>query len=420
MARLAFRLPDLGEGLTEAEILTWLVQPGDVVVVNQPLVEVETAKAAVEVPSPWAGRIATLACPPGETLPVGAVLVEVETADAPTAGDEPSQPERQEVLVGYGPRTAAAVPMRRGRRAAMPATGPARPAPARALAKPPVRRLARDLGVDIAGLTGTGPDGRICREDVVGAAQPVEPVQPVPSPRAAAPAVADERLPVRGVQRAMAAAMVASAAVPQVTEFLAVDVTATMQLCADLANDPALGDARLGPLAVTARALCLALERHPGGNASWDEERQEIVRYGAVNLGIAVASPRGLLVPSIKGAQAMPMAALARALGELTATAREGRCTTADLTGGTVSITNVGPLGVDAGTPLLNPGEAMILCLGAVRERPWVVAGELAVRQVAQLALTFDHRLVDGALGSAVLVEVGRLLEDPRRLLLAE
>jgi pyruvate dehydrogenase E2 component (dihydrolipoamide acetyltransferase) len=289
-----------------------------------------------------------------------------------------------------------------------------------------VRRLARDLGIDLGGLPGSGPEGSVTREDVERAADAARarPDVPEKAPVGEPPAAADrnegadERIPVRGVRKHTAAAMVASAfTAPHVTEFLQVDVTETMAAARRARELPEFAGVKVSPLLFVAKALLVAVRRHPMINSSWDEAAQEIVVKRQVNLGIAVASERGLLVPNVKAADALPLAALARAVDELAATARSGKTTPADLAGGTITITNVGVFGVDAGTPILMPGEAAILAFGQVRDLPWVVAGELAVRKVTTLSLSFDHRIVDGELGSAVLRDVGSMLEDPIRML---
>jgi 2-oxoisovalerate dehydrogenase E2 component (dihydrolipoyl transacylase) len=294
-----------------------------------------------------------------------------------------------------------------------------------------VRRLARDLAVDLGGLTGSGPEGSVTREDVERAASEARirsvPAEEVPGDQSHAAGDAgsretagsgEERIPVRGVRKHTAAAMVASAfTAPHVTEFLQVDVTATMAAVRRARELPEFAGIKVSPLLFVAKALLVAVRRHPMINSSWDEAAQEIVVKRPVNLGIAVAAERGLIVPNVKGADALPLAGLARAIDELAATARAGRATQADLAGGTISVTNVGVFGVDAGTPILMPGEAAILAFGQVRDLPWVVAGELAVRKVTTLSLSFDHRIVDGELGSAVLRDVGSMLEDPVRML---
>jgi len=469
-----FRLPDVGEGLTEADIVRWHVKPGDPVTVNQIIVEIETAKAVVELPSPYAGVVTSLLVPEGETADVGTPIITVDTAPgadtaAPPAdlvtktedlvpappvegavepgiiGSPAPKAERQAVLVGYGVKLGRTT--RRPRKTPVAAKAPAPPEAdvaispteaiepvtetavaaaangrtGQALAKPPVRKMARDLGIDLAGLTGTGRDGSITRDDVERAAA-VSTVDVVPAPRLFAPAgtaatgAPDERIPIRGVRKHTAAAMVASAfTAPHVTEFLQIDITETMTAAARLRTE--FEGVRVSPLLLVARAMIIAAGRHPMINASWDEAAQEIVVRHHVNLGIAAATERGLIVPNVKNAQALSLAGLATALAQLAETARAGKATPADLSGGTITITNVGVFGVDSGTPILTPGEAAILAFGQVKQAPWVVDGELAVRQVCTLALSFDHRIVDGQLGSAVLRDVGAMLTDPIRML---
>ena len=418
MASQQFRLPDLGEGLTEGEILRWLVNVGDSVRLNQPIVEVETVKAAVEVPSPLAGVVTEILVSAGAIVPVGAPLVriDVEISDAAEGrgGGSDAVPGSQPapVLVGYGPPVVAA----RRRRSAP--TGRAKQSEAVArepqpLAPPPVRKLARDLGVHLETLRGSGPGGVISREDVAraaGAAQSPEAAPEVRSPAA-------ERLPLRGVRRAMSMAVTTSAfTAPHASVCLAVDVTASMRLRERLAGLSDFAGLPVSPLLLVAKALLVAARRHPLINSSWDEAAQEIVVHPAVNLGIAVATVRGLVVPNVKDAGALPLAGLARALGDLTDAAREGRTTPAAMTGGTITITNVGVFGVDGGTPILNPGEAAILALGQVRQMPWVVDGGLAVRDVVQLTLAFDHRIVDGRLAGEFLADVSAMLTEPAML----
>jgi pyruvate dehydrogenase E2 component (dihydrolipoamide acetyltransferase) len=469
-----FRLPDVGEGLTEGEILQWLVAVGDTVTVNQPLCEVETAKAAVELPSPYAGTVTELLFEAGTMVDVGAPIITIDTGGgtAVPAGDDepeagliggPAPGGRTSVLVGYGPRTTEARrrPRRSGDTVAARATEPmiapvdhppllttapdaatkpvrhgglevGRQAEAHALrgdaatadgaapgrgrlrplAKPPVRKYAKDLGVDLATLTGSGPGGVITRADVDAAVSQGTPVPAVPAP--AAEGAREQRIPIKGVRKHTAAAMVASAfTAPHVTEFLTVDVTRMMKLRARLAARPELAGVKISPLLFVAKAVLLAARRHPMVNSSWDEAAQEIVVKDYVNLGIAAATPRGLVVPNIKDAGRLSLAELAGALAQLTETARAGRTAPEDMAGGTLTITNVGVFGVDTGTPILNPGESAILAFGAVRAMPWVHKGRVRPRQVTQLALSFDHRIIDGELGSRFLADVGALLADP-------
>lgn len=453
MAVKNFNLPDPGEGLTEAEITTWKVKVGDEVAVNDIVIEVETAKSLVELPIPFAGKVVELLAAEGDTVDVGAPIIAVEVAGsdpepaapaAPAAeeGDESSGPN----LVGYGAKAAST--RRRARKGATasapagappvpaaPAAEPLTPERTRALAKPPVRKLAKDLGVDLQSITPTGEGGIVTRADVEAAssgtasttATSAAPALGGSGAGALAPqgagapfaAAGDVRVPIKGVRKATAAAMVSSAfTAPHVTEFVTVDVTAMMAMVDRLKKDRAFKDVKVTPLLLVAKAFCLALRRNREANSSWDEAAQEIVLHGDVNLGIAAATPRGLLVPNITAADRLSLHDLAGSLGSLVATAREGRTQPADLSGGTATITNVGVFGVDTGTPILNPGEATILAFGAVRRMPWVVTAadgseSIEPRWVTQLALSFDHRLVDGELGSTLLADVAALLHDP-------
>ncbi|MGN9788387.1 dihydrolipoamide acetyltransferase family protein [Nonomuraea sp. ZG12] len=477
--RREFKLPDVGEGLTEAEIVRWHVQPGDEVKVNQIVVEIETAKSIVELPIPWHGVVADLLAAEGETVEVGLPIIAVETGEPapdtgvteerralaedlvppppaegavePGAHGSPAPKEqRQAVLVGYGVRTGAT--KRRPRKTRTPATIPAPPVanPDRTelpgataptptpptpragavsrgtaepgatttdvsrttvLAKPPVRKLAKDLGVDLAAITGTGPQGSITREDIQAAAQEApgapQPVQQL-----------EERIPVKGVRKMTAQAMVGSAfTAPHVTEFLQVDATKTMEAVQRLRTLPEFAEVKVSPLLLVAKAVLTAAKRHPMINSAWDEAAQEIIVKHYVNLGIAAATPRGLVVPNIKNAHQLSLPDLATQLAQLTETARAGRTQPPEMAGGTITITNVGVFGVDAGTPILNPGETAILAIGQIRDQPWVVDGQLAVRKVTTLSLSFDHRVVDGELGSLFLRDVGAMLEDPLRVL---
>ncbi|MGL5857499.1 MAG: dihydrolipoamide acetyltransferase family protein [Angustibacter sp.] len=522
--RKEFRLPDVGEGLTEAEVVSWKVKPGDAVRINDVVVEIETAKSLVELPVPYAGVVAELLVPEGRTVAVGTPIIAVETAGAapsqsgliPDPSDSgispPVNPDavgqtpqaaaapgliggpapggRTSVLVGYGPRETATVrrprkanvdsfaegslkPQRHGgfevarmveqqqtERVAGPSVAPHRtphlppsqpvpngPRPGRVLAKPPVRKLAKDLGIDLAAVIASGPGGIVTREDLHVVANTPPPGSQAPSTHAPSPhassthvqsarapeltagtetsrdsaavaAARETRIPVKGVRRVTAQAMVSSAfTAPHVTEFLTTDVTRTMKLVGRWRRDPEFEGVKVSPLLVVAKALLIGVRRNPGINASWDEAAQEIVVKHYVNLGIAAATPRGLMVPNIKDAHARSVRELADELAALTATARQGRTSPADMMGGTISITNVGVFGVDTGTPILNPGEAAILAFGAVRPRPWVHRGKVRSRQVTTLALSFDHRLVDGSLGSRFLADVAAVLERPDQAL---
>jgi 2-oxoisovalerate dehydrogenase E2 component (dihydrolipoyl transacylase) len=454
-----FRLPDLGEGLTESEIVSWKVNVGDTVSLNQIIAEVETAKAVVELPSPFAGVITALHEQPGTVVEVGKPIVsfEVEGDDGgqppATAETEGAPAKREPNLVGYGAVVEnSGHPVRRQRKLAeraplvepaetksplaepaalvepVPLVGPAETTPdERPRSTPPVRKLAKDLGVSLEEVKGTGPGGLITRDDVrnfVGggdlpaAAHELEAKEPAAQePAAEQLPVAggrEVRMPIKGVRKLTAAAMVSSAfTAPHVTEFLTVDVTPAMELLARLKAAKAFEGLKLTPLTLVAKAALIALRRNPTLNSRWDEANQEIVQFNYVNLGIAAATPRGLTVPNIKDADRMTLADISAALTELTETARAGKTSPADLTGGTISITNIGVFGIDAGTPILNPGEAAILAMGAVRKMPWEYQDQIALRQVMTLSLSFDHRLVDGEQGSRFLADVGALLADP-------
>ena len=540
-----FLLPDPGEGLTEAEIVTWRVAVGDVVKVNDIVVEIETAKSLVELPIPWAGTVAALLAPEGATVEVGSAIIAIDdplyagpppsaagpsvasssltamagnlvggadsstpstslgamaakldgggagagpatggtsggTTGGTSAGADETVAEgliggttstgRTAVLVGYGikqteavrrprrkdelARTVARPPDKEGGHIEQPPSAhmgglvaahapevrrdtrmltelapvvaPLAPAPgAPVLAKPPVRKYAKDLGVDLAQVPT--PTGIVTRADIDAYIHGGAPDETVTAAAYAsgmpsrADARGETRVPIKGVRKMTAAAMVGSAfTAPHVTEWIMVDVTRTMELVDRLKADKEFKDVKVTPLLVLAKAMCLAVRRHPEINAAWDDAAQEIVVKHYVNLGIAAATPRGLIVPNIKDADLMTMHELAQALGELTATAREGRTQPAQMSGGTITITNVGVFGVDSGTPIINPGESAIMAFGAIRKQPWVITNaagedEIAVRQVTNLALSFDHRLVDGELGSRYLATVAAILEDPAR-----
>ncbi|GAB2661188.1 dihydrolipoamide acetyltransferase family protein [Prescottella soli] len=403
-----FRLPDLGEGLTEAEVVSWAVAVGDTVELNQVIAEVETAKALVELPSPFAGVVRELLARPGDTVPVGTALIRIEST-RPGAAAPRDEAKTDSVLVGYGPSTPA--PSRRRR----PTAQPSRPVGARPDAVPAARRAARERGVDLSTLTGSGRSGAITVDDVTQARPATTPAvaAPVPEQR-------ETRAPIRSVRRQTAAAMVASAfTAPHVTEFLTVDVTEAVQLLRHLRASTAFEGLHLTPLSLVAKALLLTLRAHPELNSSWAEDTQEIVTKRYVNLGIATATDRGLVVPNVKDAETLTLPDLCRAIGDLTDTARAGRATPGDLTGGTITITNVGVYGIDTGTPILNPGEAAILALGAINRRPWVVGNEIVARDVTTLSVTVDHRLVDGEQASRFLADLGAMLADPVPALLA-
>ncbi len=441
-----FRLPDLGEGLPEAELVQWLVAEGDTVALNQTIAEVETAKAIVELPSPHAGRVSSLHALAGDVVEVGAVLISFDLggdeAAAPTrdvagsaaenrAGDEvePAPAERQVAnLVGYGaaPR-ATGRPRRRARvMGGAPRVADVRE-PEQAIrtaerprSTPPVRALAKQLGVDLALVVPSGSAGVISRGDVESFAHQETGSAPL-SPATAGSSRQERvtRTPIRGVRKHTAEAMVHSAfTAPHVTTFLTVDVTATSELIASLRADRALDGHRIGVMAVAAKAACLALMANPSLNSKWDAANDEIVQHHYVNLGIAAATDRGLVVPNIRDADGMTLVDLADAIAQLASTARAGKTAPSAMTGGTFSISNVGVFGIDAGTPIINPGEAGILALGAVRRQPWEYRGEITLRDVMTLSLSFDHRLTDGQQGAAFLTDVGAVLREPGRAML--
>ena len=451
-----FNLPDLGEGLTESEILSWHVAEGDTIALNQVIAEVETAKAVVELPSPFSGVVKKLYEQVGAVVNVGSPLISFDVSDSSgvTAG-VPKVPatdaaQRQPTLVGYGaavepsgrparrarggaptPVAAAAPdPVPAGRVSRVPAPVSADSGPGLRLvqphdpapqgigylrATPPVRKLARDHNIDLRALRGTGTNGLITREDVVQALEAAAVPEALPQGPVPPPSTAGEtRTPIRGVRKATAAAMVASAfPAPHVTEFLSVDVTETMELLERLRSSRRFADVKITVTTLVAKVVILALAKHRTLNSHWDEEHGEIVEFGHVNLGIAAATGRGLMVPVIHHAQDLDLAQLAAASGELTRAAREGTITPAQLGGGTFSISNVGVFGIDGGTPILSPGQAGILAVGQVRKMPWEHLDEIALRQVMVLSLSFDHRLVDGEQGARFLSEVGAILEDP-------
>jgi 2-oxoisovalerate dehydrogenase E2 component (dihydrolipoyl transacylase) len=435
-----FRLPDLGEGLTDAEVVRWLVTEGDSISLNQPIVEVETAKAMVEIPAPYAGTITRLHAKEGDSVEVGSPLISVDTGEpaavgngsAPAAEGAPAdESQRQATLVGPGERpqvrrrraTAPAPAAVATAAATAPATAAAPVAPAtRPMATPPVRKYAKDRGIDLAELEGTGKDGRVTREDVDRALTSPEPepeFEPLEAPAAAAVArVSRDRveraIPVTGTRKRIAAAMVASKfSIPHVTEFLTVDATNLMALRARLKALPAAADVRVTPLAIIARAVCAAVRQYPLMNSSWDEPASQIVVKEYVNLGIATDTPSGLLVPNVKDADMLGILDLAREIGRVSDLARDRRAGVADLTGGTITISNVGGFGVETGTPIINKPECAIVATGIIAQRPWVVDGELAVRQLMTTSVSFDHRIVDGAYAARFLAALRDLLEDP-------
>ncbi len=423
-----FRLPDVGEGLEDAEIVQWKVSLGQEIEVNQAIVEIETAKALVELPSPFAGTVIKLLAQEGQVVRVGAPIIQIKLIATVAAVPDSVSPrtDRTEILVGSGPRNDEGERRVRGPRnygsnshvARMPTTTSISPMsnPITALAKPPVRKLAKDYGVDLTRLIGSGPQGSITRNDVelaAGSEKSATVVEKINVDESR-----ETRTPIHGVQKVMAEAMVASAfTAPHVTEFITVDMSDAMRLLDQLRTQSEFAGIRLSPLALLARAMCIAVRQTPQVNSFWDAQRQEIVVKHYVNLGIATATDRGLLVPHVKDAEQLSFKELAKAIEELVDAARNKRLQLNQLNGGTMSITNIGVFGIETGTPILPPGESAIICLGAVVNRPWVVGEDIVVRQVSTLSLSFDHRLVDGAQGSRFLSDITQLLQEPNQLI---
>jgi len=446
MSDSEFTLPDVGEGLTEAEIVQWRVKPGDTVEINQVLVEIETAKSLVELPSPFAGTVSALLADEGQTVEVGSVLIRVTeagaAADAPapapanpealgTVADtassistETSDEKPGAVLVGYGIKGHGASRRRKSPAPAEapvpPATAAARPSsvPAAAasaiIAKPPIRKLAKDLGVDLATVLATGLAGEITRDDVIRQASQASVFRNIETP-----AWSDEReevIPVKGMRKAIATAMTTSAfTAPHVSVFVDIDATRTMEFVKRLKNSPDFAGIRVSPLLIAAKALIWAVRRNPMVNSTFTDK--EITVHHYVNLGIAAATPRGLVVPNVKDAQELSLRELAMALEALTITARDGKTSPAEMSGGTITITNLGSFGMDTGTPILNPGEVGIIALGTIKQKPWVVDGEVRPRFVTTLGGSFDHRVVDGDVVSRFVADVASILEEPALLL---
>jgi pyruvate dehydrogenase E2 component (dihydrolipoamide acetyltransferase) len=410
----------LGEGLEDAEIVEWKVSEGDTVELNQPLIEVNTAKALVEIPSPIVGVIRTLHGKAGDVVEVGAPLVTFEVeggASESPATEEAVTSKREAVLVGYGvdegggsgkrrPKLKPPGP-RRAPAAAATAEAPAPASTGEVKATPPVRRLARERGIDLAAVTGTGPDGRITREDVLGADG---------SGAAAAPAgdEGDERVAVRGVRRMIAEKMTRSwREVPHVTTFHQADATHVEALRRKLTEG---SGSKISALAVIVRALVDVCGRHPKLNSSWDDEAHEIVLRAKYHVGIATDTERGLLVPVVHDSGDKGITQIATEIGELVEAARSGKATLEQMTGGTITVTNVGTYGSSSGTPIINIPEAAILALGRIEQRAVVADGQIEARPYVTLALSFDHRVLDGADADKALTDLRELLEDPERL----
>ncbi|MDH6532152.1 2-oxoisovalerate dehydrogenase E2 component (dihydrolipoyl transacylase) [Aurantimicrobium minutum] len=458
-----FYLPDVGEGLTEAEIVTWMVKPGDAVAINDILVEIETAKSLVELPSPFEGQVAELLVQEGETVEVGTAIITISTAghsmltsptptlaqaamanevfvtdDSEIDGAVDAKDEASgSVLVGYGVGGHAATRRRRGGNtpAPTPPAAPAvvapapvavaAPAPKRpvslpvtdavpVIAKPPIRKLAKDLDVELSQVEATGLAGEITRDDVIRHASQASVFRNIQTPEW--PEEREERIPVKGVRKAIATAMVQSAfTAPHVSVFVDVDATRTMEFVKRLKNSPDFAGVKVSPLLILAKAIIWAVRRNPTVNSTWTDK--EIIVHRYVNLGVAAATPRGLIVPNVKDSQEMSLLELAQSLEQLTLNARDGKTSPADMAGGTITITNIGVFGMDTGTPILNPGEVGILALGTIKQKPWVVDGEVRPRFVTTLGASFDHRVVDGDVASRFLADVASVVEEPALLL---
>ncbi len=417
-----FLLPDVGEGLTEAEIVRWVVSVGDVIEVNDPIVEIETAKSIVELPSPFAGKVTGILSKEGEMVVVGTAIIEVEVsgADAPNTSEtevsEISGVENKEespgaVLVGYGTSHGEA---KSRRRTVVSGASPAAASAPRVLAKPPIRKLARDLNVDLSVVTGTGLAGEITRDDVMREASQASVFRNIETPEWSEER--EERIPVKGVRKAIATAMSSSAfSAPHVTVWVDVDATRTMEFVKRLKNSTDFAGVKVSPLLIMAKAVLWAVQRNPVVNSTWTDD--EIVVHHYVNLGFAAATPRGLLVPNIKEAHTLSLLELARAIESMTLVAREGKTQPEDMSNGTITITNIGVFGMDAGTPILNPGEVGIVALGTIKPKPWVVDGEIRPRMVTTVAASFDHRVVDGDVASRFAADIASVLEEPALLL---
>lgn len=455
MSEMTFPLPDVGEGLTEAEIVTWHVAPGDTVALNQVICEIETAKSLVELPSPFTGVVSEVLAEVGQTVPVGEPILRITVAGddgatvvpdaaAPTSSPTDTEDTRDgvadaaasvahenaedaeggAVLVGYGAGGAVKSRRRRGGEpllaggqaggeAASHAAIPVADA-SPVIAKPPIRKLAKDLGVDLTQVAGTGIAGEVLRDDVVRQASQASLFRNLSTPE---PAEArEERIPLKGIRKMTAEAMVTSAfEAPHVSVFTDVDATRTMEFVKRLKNSTDFAGVKVSPLLIFAKAMLWAVRRSPEVNATFTDT--EIIRHNFVNLGIAAATPRGLVVPNIKDAQDLSLLDLARAIEQLTITARDGRTQPSDMARGTITITNIGVFGMDFGTPILNPGECGIMAMGTIRQKPWVVDGEVRPRMVTTVGGSFDHRIVDGDVISRFVADVASVLEEPALLL---
>lgn len=437
MSQFTFPLPDVGEGLTEAEIVSWRVKPGDEVSINQVVCEIETAKSLVELPSPFQGVVKELLVNEGDTVLVGTPIISVEGEGgepSPDAGvseaigdaggsvtQESAEPKN---LVGYG--TGPTTPTSRRKRAGAPADGPVVTPVTQSkvdlplvdsspvIAKPPIRKLAKDLGVSLESVSGSGIGGEVLRDDVIRHAGQATVFKNLETPQW--PENREDRIPVKGVRKAIAQAMVKSMfSAPHVSVFVDVDATRTMDFVKRLKASPDFAGIKVSPLLVMVKAMIWAVQRNPTVNSTWTEE--DIIVHHFVNMGVAAATPRGLIVPNVKEAQTLSLRDLAMALEKLTVTAREGKTTPEEMSGGTITITNLGSFGVDTGTPILNPGEVTIVALGTIKPKPWVVNGEIRARMVTTVAASFDHRVVDGDVASKFVADVAAVMEEPALLL---
>lgn len=444
MSEFQFLMPDAGEGLTEAEVVSWKVAPGDTVELNQVIVEIETAKSLVELPSPYEGTVTAILVTEGTTVDVGTPIISIDAlpegaeAGAPAAAsvaptavsseteeavaDTRSSIDEEKpgaVLVGYGNAGHVTSRRRRGQTdavapAARPASASAPVATGPVIAKPPIRKLAKDLGVDLKLVLGTGIGGEVTRDDVVREAGQASVFRNIETP--AWGDDREERIPVKGIRKQIANAMVESAfKAPHVSLFVDVDATRTMEFIKRLKSSTDFAGVKVSPLLIMAKAMIWAVRRNPTVNATWTDE--EIIVRHYVNLGVAAATPRGLIVPNVKEAQGMTLLQLAQSLEQLTLTAREGKTPPSDQQGGTITITNIGVFGMDTGTPILNPGEVGIVALGTIKQKPWVVDGEVRPRFVTTLGASFDHRVVDGDVASRFLADVASIIEEPALLL---
>lgn len=442
MALVSYPLPDVGEGLTEAEIVAWKVAPGDTVTLNQVVCEIETAKSLVELPCPFEGVVEAVLAEEGATVAVGAPILTIRDSSPDAPEPDPVVTEVSEAvsdaestvahedgggqpknLVGYGAGSDEK-PARKRRYASTEALASApseatdQKAPIQdsvpVLAKPPIRALAKELEVELSQVSPTGIGGEILREDVMRHAEQAKVFRNIDTP--GWPSEREEHIPVKGVRKAIAQAMVTSMfSAPHVSVFADVDATRTMEFVKRLKASPEFAGIRISPLLVMVKAMIWAVQRNPSVNSTWTDE--EIIVHHYVNMGIAAATPRGLIVPNIKDAHTMSLRELAAALEALTLKAREGKTTPEDMAEGTITITNLGSFGVDTGTPILNPGEVSIVALGTIKPKPWVVDGEVLPRMVTTVAASFDHRVVDGDVASRFVADVASVMEEPALLL---